>query len=152
MVNIIFCSSIPKCSHLICSSLINDLRKLYLFFNVFSISPIYVSLLDSLCVKVALQTIHSVRHFPSRAFFSFSAFKYSLTYGHMITFFCSLLQIASCKHSKKIGKFAASCKSQATQCTNCDVRVFVASCTSLRLNRRFLSIIKEWVQQNDDFR
>ena len=46
------------------SSLKDDLCRLYLVLNALSVSPMYVScLLVSVCVTVALYTMHSVRHF-----------------------------------------------------------------------------------------
>ena len=51
---------------LLCSSLNDDLCRLNLVLNSFSVSPMYVScFFVSVSVTVALYTTHLVRHFPS---------------------------------------------------------------------------------------
>ena len=51
---------------LLCSNLEDDLYKLNLILNSFSVSLIYVSLLfEVVSVTVALYTMHLVRHLPS---------------------------------------------------------------------------------------
>ena len=51
---------------LLCSNLKDDLCKLNLVLNPFSVSPLYVSwLLKVVSVTVALYTTHLVRHLPS---------------------------------------------------------------------------------------
>ena len=51
---------------LLCSNLKDDLCKLNLVLNSFSVSPIYVSwLFEVVSVTVALYTTHLVRHLPS---------------------------------------------------------------------------------------
>ena len=50
---------------LLCSNLKDDLRKLNLVLNSFSLSPMYVSwLFEIVSVTVALYTTHLVRHLP----------------------------------------------------------------------------------------
>ena len=58
--------SLNVVADLLCSSLKDDLCRLYLVLNEFSVSPIYVSsFFVSVCVTVALYiTTHSVRQFP----------------------------------------------------------------------------------------
>ena len=51
---------------LLCSNLKDDLCKLNLVLNLFSVSPMYVSwLFEVVSVTVALYTMHLVRHLPS---------------------------------------------------------------------------------------
>ena len=50
----------------LCSNLKDDLCKLNLVLNSFSVSPIYISwLFEVVSVTVALHTTHLVRHLPS---------------------------------------------------------------------------------------
>ena len=58
--------SLSLVEFLLCSNLKDDLYKLNLVLNSFSISPIYVSwLVEIVSVTVALYTTHLVRHLPS---------------------------------------------------------------------------------------
>ena len=77
---------------LLCSNLKDELWKLNLVLNSFSVSPIYVSwLFEAVSVTLALYTLHLVRHLPSigQEFFFF-ADSYTVCYLDLILSFCAV--------------------------------------------------------------
>ena len=71
----------------------DDLCKLNLVLNSFSVSPIYVSwLFEVVSVIVALYTTHLVRHLPLRGQeFFFFADSYIVCYLELILSFCAVV-------------------------------------------------------------
>ena len=84
---------------LLCSNLKDELCKLNLVLNSFSVSPIYVFwLFEVVTVNVALYTTHVVRHLPSSGqdFFFFFADSYIVCYLELILSFCAVVVSGGC--------------------------------------------------------
>ena len=80
----------------LCSNLKDDLCKLNLVLNSFSVSPIYVSwLFEVVSVTVPLYTTHLVRHLPSSGQEIF-ADSYIVCYLEMILSFCAVAVSDGC--------------------------------------------------------
>ena len=85
------------------SNLKDDLCKLNLVLNSFSVSPIYVSwLFEVVSVTVALNTTHLVRHLPSSGQ-GFFANSYIVCYLELILSFCAVAVSDGCYWRFKIG-------------------------------------------------
>ena len=81
----------------LCSNLKDDLCKLNLVLNSFSVSPIYVSwLFEVVSVTVALYTTHLVRHLPSSGQEFFFADSYIVCYLELILSFCAVVVSGGC--------------------------------------------------------
>ena len=81
---------------LLCTNLKDDLCKLNLVLNSFSVSPIYVSwLFEVVSVTVALYTTHLVRHLSSGQEFFF-ADSYIVCYLELILSFCAVVVSVGC--------------------------------------------------------
>ena len=81
---------------LLCSNLKDDLCKLNLVLDSFSVSPIYVSwLFEVVSVAVDLYTTHLVRHLPQEGK-SFFADSYIVCYLELILSFCAVEVSGSC--------------------------------------------------------
>ena len=79
-----------------CSNLKDDLCKLNLVLNSFSVSPIYVSwLFEVVSVTVALYTTHLVRHLRQMGK-SFFADSYLVCYLELILSFCAFAVSDGC--------------------------------------------------------
>ena len=93
-----FSNVIAKCYRIfLCSKLKDDLRKMNLVLNSFSVGPVYVSwLFEVVSVTVALYTTHLVRHLPSsgQEFFTDS---YIICYDELILSFCAVA-VSDCYH------------------------------------------------------
>ena len=82
---------------LLCSNLKDDLYKLNLVLNPFSVSPIYVSwLFEVVSVTVALYTTYLVRHLPSSGQEVFFAKSYIVCYLELILSFCAVVVNGGC--------------------------------------------------------
>ena len=88
---------------LLCSNLKDDLCKLNLVLNSFSVSPIYVSwLFEVVSVIVALYTTHLVRHLSSSGqelfccVVFFFADSYVVCYLELILSFCAVVVSGGC--------------------------------------------------------
>ena len=81
---------------LLCSNLKDDLCKLNLVLNLFSVSSIYVSwLFEAVSVTVALYTTHLVRYLPSSGQ-DYFADSYIVCYLELILSFCAVVVSGGC--------------------------------------------------------